>query len=491
MKVTTKRALAPILVAALVGAPAAGCGLGGGGDKAGGSSAPTELRLAAADDADQPDARFLRYFASRVDKLSDGSLRVRLVWDAAGQQTAGYEARIAHMVREGEFELGWIGARAWDGLGITQFQALQAPFLVTNHALLDRIATGALGARMLAGLDGHGFVGLALAPDRLRYPFGVRHPLASPEDFAGARVRVFPSRTTDALMRALGATPVHVSGDDIAGAVAKREIDGAEAALGTNSADEGENFLTTNLALFPKVLTLFAGRSDYQRLDDDQTAVIRKAAQQTAAYASAHPLSESALVRRFCGGGREVTAVAASRDDVAALTRAAQPVYAELERDPETKALIAAIRELKAGTPPGPVAAPPPDCGQAATITGGRELPPSTLNGTYHWRVTSAGARAAGGSPDSEDVGTIGKMTLRDGKWRMGDTEPEHYSGTYGISGNHIVFDWGGTTLTFTFERDADGGLDLEPVPPMDLGDAVVWAGGPWQRVGPPVRDIP
>ena len=46
-----------------------------------------------------------------------------------------------------------------------------------------------------------------------------------------------------------------------------------------------------------------------------------------------------------------MTAVAASRDDVAALTQAAQPVYAELERDPDTKALIAAIRALKASTP--------------------------------------------------------------------------------------------------------------------------------------------
>jgi hypothetical protein len=178
MNVTTKRVLAPVLVAALLGALPAGCGLGGGGDKAGGSSAPTVLRLAAADDADQPDARFVRYFASRVAELSGGSLRVRPVWDAAGQQDADYEARIVRTVREGEFELGWLGARAWDRLGITHFQALQAPFLVTSHTLLGRIATGSVGERMLAGLDGIGLVGLALAPDRLRYPFGVHHALA-------------------------------------------------------------------------------------------------------------------------------------------------------------------------------------------------------------------------------------------------------------------------------------------------------------------------
>jgi TRAP-type C4-dicarboxylate transport system substrate-binding protein len=213
MRVTSKRVLLPAMAAALLGAFAVGCSRDddGGGDKAGGSSAPTVLRLAAADDADQPDARFVRRFASRVSKLSGGSLRVRVVWDAAGQQSAGYEARIARLVKDGEFELGWMGARSWDRLGITSFQALQAPFLVTDHALLGRIAAGPLGTRMLAGLDGEDFVGLALVPDRLRYPFGVRHALASPDDFAGARVRVFPSRATDALIRALGATPVHIS----------------------------------------------------------------------------------------------------------------------------------------------------------------------------------------------------------------------------------------------------------------------------------------
>ena len=114
-------------------------------DKAGGSDAPEVLRLAVADDAEQPDAPFARYFARRVSALSDGSVRVRVVWDAAGQSSPGYELGIAQRVRDGDFELGWMGSRAWDRMGITSFQALQAPFLVTDYGLLGRIATGPLG----------------------------------------------------------------------------------------------------------------------------------------------------------------------------------------------------------------------------------------------------------------------------------------------------------------------------------------------------------
>ena len=493
----TTRVLALALVSTVLAAFAAGCSVSGNddADKAGGSDAPVVLRLAVADDADQPDAPFARYFARQVSSLSDGSVRVRVVWDAAGQDSPGYELGIARLVRDGDFELGWMGARAWDRMGIKSFQALQAPFLVTDHELLGRITTGPLAERMLGGLDGQGFVGLALVPEHLRYAFGAKRPLASPDDFAGARVRVKPSGATDALMRALGATPVHISGDGVADAVAKGEIDGAEASLGTNSTEEGETHLTANLPLFPKTLTLFAGDAAYNRLDEDQRRTIGKAARMTAAYAAAHAPSETALMRDFCREGPPFTAVAASSGDVSALENAAQPVYTQLERDPDTKALIHAIRGLKAASPAAAVAASPVSCENETTTVSGHEKSPSAVNGTYHWRVTEergrAAARAVGGTLDEQDVGALGKMTLRDGKWLMGDTDPEHYSGTYAIAGDRLVFEWGERTLTFEFTRDGDGTIKLTPLPPMDGGDAVIWTGGPWQRVGPPVRDIP
>ena len=305
MIAATTRVLAPLMATALLFGAVSACNSGGDGeaDKAGGSDAPKLLRLAVADDAEQPDAPFARYFARRVSARSDGSVRVRVVWDAAGQSSPGYELGIAQRVRDGDFELGWMGSRAWDRMGITSFQALQAPFLVTDYGLLGRIATGAPAERMLAGLDGHGFVGLGLVPEHLRYAFGVREPLASVDDFAGARVRVRPSEATDALMHALGAKPVHISGDDVAAAVADGKIDGAEASLGTNSREEGESHLTVNLPLFPKTLTVFAGEDAYDQLEGGQREAIREAARETAAYAAAHPPSERALMREFCLGG--------------------------------------------------------------------------------------------------------------------------------------------------------------------------------------------
>jgi TRAP-type C4-dicarboxylate transport system substrate-binding protein len=478
-----KRPLPPILMAVLAGILPAGCALGGGGgDKAGGSRAPTVLRLALTSDSDDPNAPAARFFAARVAALSHGSLRVQVVFGAAGRYTASTEAQVAGMVRDGRFDLGWIGSRAWDELGVASFQALQAPFLVTSYDLIDRIATGPFASRMLAGLQPQRLVGLALVPDRLRHPFGVRHPLASPADFAGSRVRVIPSRATDALMRALGATPVHISGDAVDAAMAQNGFDGTEHSLG--STWPGGHYLTANVTFFAKADTLFAGRVAFGQLSDDQRVKIRDAARQTVAHVAAHPPPESDLARRYCDGGR---VVAASRTDLTALSHAAQPVYAQLERDAQTRSLIAAIRKLKA-TLPVPPAAAAPDCAPETPAARGRHISRSALNGTYRWRLTKAGAIASG-DPDDPDIGDFNSMTLRDGRWRLrrGST------GTYEIVGDIIVFDWPqvASTLQFTFKRHANGDLDMKPVLPMDRGDRFVWAAETWRRVGPPLGAIP
>ena len=120
----------------------------------------------------------------------------------------------------------------------------------------------------------------------------------------------------------------------------------------------------------------------------------------------------------------------------------------------------------------------------------GRKRSPSTVNGTYHWRVTEAGAhaaaRAVGASPhaDDEDLGAVGKMTLRDGKWLMGDTDPEDYSGTYEIVGNRLVFDWQARSSPSSSPATPTGRSSSEPLPPMSrrrgrVGRGTLAARGP------------
>ncbi len=450
--------------------PSCTLGHGAAADKAGGPSSPVELRLASSDDSAQPSAAAVRFFASRVSQLSHGKLQIAISWKAAGTADPNTEGLVAGMVESGRFDLGDIGARAWDMRGVESFSALQAPFLVTSTPLLDRITSGPLGRRMLDGLASRGVVGLALIPDHPRHPIGFRRPLLSIGDFAGARIRVPPSAATDALLEALGATPEHVSSDSIGSAIDRRQVDAEEGSL---AIAPGGAYVTVNLTFFVKASTLFANADAMKALTADQRRLLGRAAQDAADHVAATEPTENQLIDRYCEAGHVVVAPAA---DVAEIERSARPVYAQLEQDPLTRSMIDSIRRLKHSIAP-PVTVIPPGCRHATGANTGIEQPPALLNGTYRWQY-------------SGQTG-VSTATLRDGRWLFAG--PDHDMGTYRIIGRRLIFDWPrvGSVLTFTFIRGADGTIQLTPVLPMDPGDQQVWASAPWRRIGPPVAPIP
>jgi TRAP-type C4-dicarboxylate transport system substrate-binding protein len=483
---TMKPSLAFLLAAVAL----AGCSVGGDGasDKAGGSEAPLVLRLAYPYNPNegQPDEPSLRYFARQVAKLSEGGMRVRISFGAAGEAVPEIEARVARMVRRGEFDLGWVATRAWDQLGVRSFQALQAPFLITDYALLDRVAQDPLADRMLAGLSRLDLEGLAVVPELLRHP-NAPQALVSLEAFEGVRIRSIPSDATDALVSALGATPVHVSNARFGDEISRGNVRGAE--LPTSRARQGWT-VAANVTFFGKANTIFAGTDVLEQLTPDQREVLRSAARQTVRQVVAHPPSERAMARSFCASGRIALA---SRAQLARLRRAAQPVYERLERDALTRSLIERIRAMKRSaheTEPAPR-----PCGRstpAAAQQAQEGRSPESFDGTYRWRLTAEGARRSG-NPGDPDIGSVQTMTLREGRWLLGLGDNPHYSGTFTVRGDRLVFDWPGEgyALTISFKRDPSGSLEVRPVLPMDRGDQFVWASEPWRRVGPPVRDVP
>ena len=497
MTLRQTRRIATIALCAALVAPLAGCGAGLGrdsADKAGGSTSPVVLRLGASDNITIAESRNVQYFAAQVKKLSGGTLRVQLVFQAAGDNYPDVESRTARRVRGGDFDLGWIGSRAWDELGVHSFQALQAPFLITDYALLDKVAMSPLAGEMLAGLERQGVVGLALVPGLLRHPVGFKHAFASPSDFATAQVRDVPSHLTDSILAALGATPVHVGNAAFGRSVAAGRIDGTEASL----ANSVGGIVTANVSFFPKVSTLFAGRRSFERLSNDQRKALRVAAQRTLEHVASRPADaglsfEGVLARQYCEQPSARVALANVRQ-LASLERAEGPVYAELAREPQTGALIQRIRKLKASLPPAPPLALPRSClhdSQSAPADDGRRTRDHI--GRHLPLGVDRGCRKGlrpGGDEPGNSYPAVFTAVLRDGRWLFRDQQPPE-TGTYTVGGRRVSFVVGGGVLTFTYRRGADGTLRLEPVLPMDRGDQWVWSGAPWRRIGPPAGNIP
>jgi hypothetical protein len=140
---------------------------------------------------------------------------------------------------------------------------------------------------------------------------------------------------------------------------------------------------------------------------------------------------------------------------------------------------------LKEATPPDPPLRIPPGCSGEApskpvSQTGAA---PAYLNGVYRWTITREEAAAAG-SPNDPDYPATTTMWLKDGQYRASGDGTNY--GTYWVSGNRITFhaEVYDSTNTFAFTRDSNGDLHLEPVLPMDRGDAVLMSAVPWTKIG-------
>ena len=478
MRSMTTRKPAVMLVLAVATAMVAGaCS---GGDKAGGSGEAVVLTMAnTSSHMDHQPA--VEHFAERVAKLSGGEVRVepKNEW---GNFDSDAERQVVRAVAAGKVDLGWVGSRVFDTLDVTSFQAVTAPMLVDSYDLQDAVIHSTITRQMLRGIEPVGVVGLGVVPDALRKPMGVEGPLLNPSDWRGTTFGTFPSKSQEASIKALGATPAEVFGHKRADALEAGSLGGFELGLhlyqGNPDWLQSAPYVTANVNLWPQMDVLLADPSRLKDLTDQQRAWLRQAAEDASDDAQALADRDEELIQKVCNaGGRMANATDA---DLGALRKAFAPVYASLERDPETKAFITQIRALKRSTQARPGLVIPDGCtGKAVDQSTTAGAAPAHLNGTYRYVITQADADAVG-DPDTGYPMVI-TITLKDGTMKGGCFE----AGTYSVDGKKITFHSSeyNTDATVTMSRDDEGNLDLTPVPPMEEGDAFTCFSKTWKKI--------
>ena len=224
-------------------------------------------------------------FATLVDQDSGGHLRLRTV--SYNARSVSVDQTVAADLQKGKLDVGDVGSRAWESLGVIAFRAYQDPFLITGRELLDAAVTGRVAAGVLATLKPAGITGLAIAPDSIRYLYSTR-PLTTPAQFAGAKIRINDSATTSEVLTALGATPV--TGIATGPPAVQALRDGTLTAIESNPVNAMENgyvqvapYVVVNAPLFAKTDTFAINSAQLARLPARDADWLRQAAQQAAA----------------------------------------------------------------------------------------------------------------------------------------------------------------------------------------------------------------
>jgi TRAP-type C4-dicarboxylate transport system substrate-binding protein len=487
--------LATVALAVIAAAVAGGCsGDGAGSDKAGGAGEPVVLRMANT-------ASNLEYFpaftdfAGRVKERSGGNVRIEVVNEWGGF-AADAEQQVVRAVATGRVDLGHAGTRIFDTMGVTSFQALQAPMLIDSYALERAVIEGDIPQEMLQGLDRVGVAGLGVLGGGLSKPIAVKQPLLGSADWRGITFGTYKSELQSQAIRSLGATAVEAFGLSRAHALKDDKLQAFELnllAYKLNVLTDEAPYVTANVNLWPQTDLLFANPGRLAALTGQQREWLQQAAAEAAGNSVGLADRDAELVAFTCKSGTRFAN--ASEADLGGLRKAFTPVYAKLKEDPKTKAFIERLQALKRSAPLGAALRIPAGCTGAAPAASAVAQQPAAgdLSGTYRWTITKDDVAASMTEDKSpERLATLPwlfTMTLDDGKWTLFHREAGQPvtdgPGTYALDGDRLSFTWPqeGSVLTFTVAVDGKGNLHLRPVQPMDAGDQFVWATHLWTRI--------
>jgi TRAP-type C4-dicarboxylate transport system substrate-binding protein len=369
-------------------------------------------------------------------------------------------------VAAGKAELGYIGARGFDTVGVNSFAGLQAPMLIDSLDLESKVLATDWATKLLDGPRSIGIVGLGYVQGELRQPLGITRDLATVSAFQGARIGARPSLVTEMTMKALGATVVATP----AASVNLSNLDGLEMGMpgvAGNHYDQGARSFTGNLVFWARPNVIFANAKWFDALTAGQQGLLRAAATETDQGSAARArLSAQESRSIICAGSLPITS--ASKAALDAFRQKLQPVTDEMAKDPATKATIDAILALRGPTDAPDVVAPCPKVAPSASTSTG----PTPLDGTWKTTFTKADLIASPLLMDNGEIndGNWGDLTVNFSHGRFTATQSnnlEHgtQSGTFTVAGDALylsidqtgekfAYRWSIYKDTLTFKRD-------------------------------------
>lgn len=200
----------------------------------------------------------------------------------------GKEPALIDNIKLGTLEMAFVASgvlKLDDKLGI-----FDLPWLFDNRAHLVRSVNGDFGKQVIKQIeDGQGFIVLGIFENGFRHVINKKHPILTPDDMKGLKIRVTGSKYKLAGFTAMGADPVPVAWQETFTAIQQGVVDGAEAALygfyGAKLYEINDYISLTNHTYSPSFLTV--SKAFWATLSDDEKKTFRAVAHDMQAEAFA------------------------------------------------------------------------------------------------------------------------------------------------------------------------------------------------------------
>ena len=141
-------------------------------------------------------------FKELIEQASNGNINVQIFHS----QSIGNETEILQQIQMNTIQMGIITGGPFDTFDPI-VRVINYPFLFKDNEQADKILDGPLGAKILKSLERAGFKGLCFSENGFRDLTNNKHPVKSPADIKGLKIRVMASALHKAIWQALGANP--------------------------------------------------------------------------------------------------------------------------------------------------------------------------------------------------------------------------------------------------------------------------------------------
>lgn len=286
-----------------------------------------------------PTVEAVRWIGEVLERETGGRIRLRQYH--SGQ--LGREAEAIDMARFGAIDITRVYAGALNN-AFPLTTALSLPYAFDSVAHMRHALDAGVAQDVLDGFGTRDLVGLAVYDSGARCFYNTRHPIVSPGDLRGLKLRVASSDMFIDLVRLLGANPTPMSLGDTFSGMETHMIDGAENNMRSFHSSrhfEAARYWSQSEHSYAPDILLISRRSLDALRPADRDLLIDTARASVPVMRQAWDTSEDAARQTVAEYG-----IAFNEVDMEAFRAAAQPLRDQYLRQPELQALYARIRQL-------------------------------------------------------------------------------------------------------------------------------------------------
>ncbi len=165
----------------------------------------------------------MEFMAERLAEKSAGRMRL----DLYPSQQLGSERELLELLQLGSIGMTKVTAAVLEGF-VPKYKALSAPYVFRDEGHRFRVLEGEIGRELLEEGRRYWLLGLAFYDAGSRSFYTKDHPIHTPDDLRGLRIRTLESATQIRMVNELGGSATPISWGELYTALQQGVVDGAE-----------------------------------------------------------------------------------------------------------------------------------------------------------------------------------------------------------------------------------------------------------------------